>query len=172
MTFIHNEHPQAQTLVPVPTLSKHIIYHSVVLWLVYYIMVAGTRTSYNLTKLEAEVHRIPRTLHVGFFVRTPFPTKILIEILTAQKKVRNAMKELLRRFYSWHTWSMSGTCFSSCTPRRIREKSKRFPVSIAISNRDIYRRKAECVMICHFSKLYMAIIIVSVEWTLWPLHIV
>ena len=42
-------------------------------------------------KLEAGVHRIPRTLHDGSFVRTPFPTKIL----TAQEKARKAMEELL-----------------------------------------------------------------------------
>ena len=107
-------------------------------------------------KLEAEVHRIPRTLHHGSFVRTPFPTKIL----TAHEKVQNAMEEFLQGFYLLHTWSMSGTCFSSYT-RRIWEKSENFPVSIAISNGDIYRRKAKCAMICHFSKLYMAIIIVS-----------
>ena len=52
----------------------------------------NAQSFHDRIQLEAEVHRIPRTLHDGFLVRTPFPTKIF----TAQEKVRNAMEELLR----------------------------------------------------------------------------
>ena len=115
------------------------------------------------------MHRIPRTLHDGSFVRTPFPTKIL----TAQEKARKAMEELL--FYRAFIYCIHGRCREhalALTHRRICEKLQNFPILIAISDGDIYRWKAEYAMIYHLSKLYMAIIIIAVEWTLSPLHIV
>ena len=83
------------------------------------------------------------------------------------------MKELL--FKRAFIYCIHGRCREhalALTHRRICKKIAKFPISIAISDGDIYRWKAECTMICHLSKLYMAIIIVAVEWTLWLLHIV
>ena len=64
------------------------------------------------------------------------------------------MKELLRGFYSFNC--THGQCREhalALTPRRICETSK-MPVSIAISNGDIYRQKAECAMMSLFKALY------------------
>ena len=109
------------------------------------------------------MHRIPRTLHVGFFVRTPFPRKIL----AAQEKVVYEMQWQLS--YRAFIYSIHGRCREhalALTHRRICEKSQNSPILIAISDGDIYRWKAEYAMIYHLSKLYMAIIIIAVEWTL------
>ena len=88
-----------------------------------------------------------------YFLRTPFSTKML----TAQEKIRNAIEELLHGFHLLHTWSMSGTCLSSYTSANLR-KIEKFPYFNSQFG-DIHRWKAECAMICHLSKLYMAMII-------------
>ena len=75
-----------------------------------------------LPKLEAEVHRIPRTIHDGFFVRTPFPTKIS----TAQEKSEMRWKSSYRAFVHYiHGWCRQHAL--ALSRRRICEKSQNAP---------------------------------------------
>ena len=113
------------------------------------------------------MHRIPRTIHDGFFVRTPFPTKIS----TAQEKSEMRWKSSYRAFVHYiHGWCRQHAL--ALSRRRICEKSQNAPYF----NRHFRWRylllKAECAMIHRLSKFYMAIIIVATEWTPWRLHIV
>ena len=114
-----------ELLVPVPHKNDGDNYLPYLVWL-----------NADLCKLEAGVHRIPRTLHDGSFVRTPFPTKIL----TAQEKARKAIKDIL--FYRAFIYSIHGRCREhalALAHRRICEKSQNSPILIAISDGDIYR---------------------------------
>ena len=69
-----------------------------------------------------------------------------------------------------------GRCWEralALTHRRICKKSQKSPVLIAISEGNIYSWKAECAMICHLSKFYMAMKIDRCcRVNTLPLHIV